>query len=31
MFNSTNGAGVGTATTSNGHQQLGNKENAGYE
>ena len=32
MFNTTNGAGAGTASTLNGqHQQIGNKENAGYD
>jgi hypothetical protein len=32
MFNTTNGAGgAGTASTLNGHQQMGNKENAGYD
>lgn len=32
MFNTTNGAGgAATASTLNGHQQIGNKENAGYD
>jgi hypothetical protein len=32
MFNTTNGAGGAvTASTLNGHQQIGNKENAGYD
>jgi hypothetical protein len=32
MFNTTNGAGGAvTASTLNGHQQMGNKENAGYD
>ena len=31
MFNSTSGAGAGTAVSLVGHQQIGNKENAGFE